>query len=57
MQDKIKENEHIDTMLIKADLRIEELERQKTSVNGEINRLTFEIKNLSDKIESNKKLI
>ena len=56
-QEKINANNKIDELLIKANMRLEELERQKTSVNGEINRLTFEIKNLSDKIESNKKLI
>ena len=56
-QEKISANNKIDELLIKANLRLEELERQKTSVNGEINRLTFENKNLSEKIASNKKLI
>ena len=56
-QEKISANNKIDELLIKANLRLEELERQKTSVNGEINRLTFENKNLSEKITSNKKLI
>jgi len=56
-QEKISANNKIDELLIKANLRLEELERQKTSVNGEINRLTFENKNLLEKITSNKKLI
>ncbi len=56
-QEKISANNKIDELLIKANLRLEELERQKTSVNSEINRLTFENKNLLEKITSNKKLI
>jgi len=57
LQDKIKENEHIDTMLIKADLRIEELERQKTQVNTDITSANYQITTLQDKIKENLKTI
>jgi DNA repair exonuclease SbcCD ATPase subunit len=57
LQDKIKENEHIDTMLIKADLRIEELERQKTQVNSDITSANYQITTLQDKIKENLKTI
>jgi DNA repair exonuclease SbcCD ATPase subunit len=57
MQDKIKENEHIDSMLIKAGLRIDELERQKTQINNEINNTNYQIKTLEEKINNNLKTI
>ena len=53
MLDKIKANEHIDTMLIKANLRIEDLERQKTQKQTEINSNDYTIKTLEEKIKSN----
>jgi DNA repair exonuclease SbcCD ATPase subunit len=57
MQDKIKENEHIDSMLVKAGLRIDELERQKTQINNEINSTNYQIKTLEEKINNNLKTI
>jgi len=57
MQDKIKENEHIDSMLVKAGLRIDELERQKTQTNNEINNTNYQIKTLEEKINNNLKTI
>jgi DNA repair exonuclease SbcCD ATPase subunit len=57
MQDKIKENEHIESMLIKAGLRIDELERQKTQTNNEINNTNYQIKTLEEKINNNLKTI
>ena len=53
MLDKIKANEHIDTMLIKANLRIEDLERQKTQKQIEINSNGYTVKTLEEKIKSN----
>ena len=53
MLDKIKENEHIDGMLIKANLRIEDLERQKTQKQNQINGDEYSIKTLEEKIKTN----
>jgi DNA repair exonuclease SbcCD ATPase subunit len=57
IQSKILENKKIEEMLIKANLRLDELEFEKNKINIEINRLTFENKNLSEKIDNNLKLI
>ena len=57
VQEKIAANNKTDELLIKANLRLEELERLKTSLNNEINKLVFENQTNSEKIESNKKLI
>ena len=53
MLDKIKENEHTDTMLIKANLRLEELERQKTQKQNQINSDEYSIKTTEEKIKTN----
>ena len=57
VQDKIKENDSIDTILIKADLRLEELELKKKGVNASISENKFNIKNLVEKIDNNKNMI
>ena len=57
MLDKIKSNEYIDSMIIKANLRLDELERQKTQINNDINTTTYQIQNLEDKIKQNLKTI
>ncbi len=57
IQEKISDNNKIEEQLIKANIRLEELERQKTSINSDINRLTFENQTLTEKIDNNKKLI
>jgi len=57
VQDKIKSNVKIDEMLIKADLRLEELERLKQGKTKQISTNEFNIKTSQDKIEHNKKLI
>jgi DNA repair exonuclease SbcCD ATPase subunit len=57
VQDKIKENTSIDTILIKADLRLDELELKKKGVNASISENKFNIKNLVEKIDNNKKMI
>jgi DNA repair exonuclease SbcCD ATPase subunit len=53
MLDKIKANEHIDSMLIKANMRLEELERQKTQKQNQINGDEYSIKTLEEKIKTN----
>jgi DNA repair exonuclease SbcCD ATPase subunit len=53
MLDKIKENEHIDSMLIKANLRLEDLDRQKTQKQNQINSDEYSIKTLEEKIKTN----
>ncbi len=53
MLDKIKANEHIDSMLIKANLRLEELDRQKTQKQNQINSDEYSIKTLQEKIKTN----
>jgi len=57
VQDKIKENQHIDTQIIKADLRIESLENDKKSKTLEITNKEYKIKSLDEKIESYSKII
>ena len=57
IQDKIKENQSIDSMLIKADLRLDELDNQKNKINTLISNNEFTIKSLEEKIENNKKTI
>jgi hypothetical protein len=52
MLDKIKSNEHIDSMIIKANLRLDELERQKTQINNDINTTTNQQQNLEEKTKS-----
>lgn len=57
IQDKISENKKIDEMLIKADLRLEELDYLKKQKNDNILNNNYQIENSDEKIENNKKLI
>ena len=57
LQDKIKENEKIETLLLKAGIRIEELERDKTLKNTSINNNTYQITSLEEKIKNNLSMI
>jgi DNA repair exonuclease SbcCD ATPase subunit len=57
IQDKISENQKIEGQLIKADLRLEELEREKTKINSVISGNKVSITSLEEKIENNKKMI
>jgi len=57
IQEKITANNKIEELLIKANLRLEELEREKTKVNNGINTLTFQNTTLTEKIDTNKNLI
>ena len=51
--ENIKENEKIEGMLLKAGIRIEELEREKTQKQTLINNNTYQITSLEDKIKNN----
>lgn len=57
IQDKISENIKIESQLIKAGMRLDELDAEKRGVENKINTNNFTIKNSEDKIDSNKKLI
>jgi len=57
IQDKIKQNQQIDSMLIKADLRLDELDSMKRTKNNAITTNEYEIKSKDEKISNNKKLI
>jgi DNA repair exonuclease SbcCD ATPase subunit len=57
IQDKIQSNLKIEEMLIKADLRLDELERLKTQKNKEISTNEFNIKTNEERITNNKGLI
>jgi DNA repair exonuclease SbcCD ATPase subunit len=57
VQDKIKSNLKIDEMLIKADIRIDELELMKKNKNQQISSTEYSIKTTNEKIDYNKKMI
>ena len=57
VQDKIKENQHIDTQIIKADLRIESLEGDKKSKTSEITNKEYQIKSSDERIDNYSKTI
>jgi DNA repair exonuclease SbcCD ATPase subunit len=57
VQDKISSNLKIEEMLIKADIRIGELERVKKDKNQQISSTEYNIKTTEEKIEHNKKMI
>ena len=57
LQDKISTNNKIETQLIKANLRIDELDREKTSVQRIIDSNNYHIQSLKDKIEQNEQMI
>lgn len=55
--DKIKENEKIDSLLIRAGIRIDDLERQKSQKEQEINTSESKITNFNEKIKNNLNMI
>ena len=55
--DKIKENEKIESMLLKADMRIDELGRTKTQKQNDITNNSYQITSLGEKIKTNLNLI
>lgn len=56
-QEKIQANNKIDEMLIKADIRLNELEIEKDGINKKMTGYQFEIDSLNEKIVNNEKLI
>ena len=57
LQDKISTNNKIETQLIKANLRLDELDREKTSVQRILDSNNYQIQSLKDKIEQNLQMI
>jgi DNA repair exonuclease SbcCD ATPase subunit len=57
LQDKISTNNKIETQLIKANLRLDELNREKSSVQRIIDSNNYQINSLKDKIEQNNQMI
>ncbi len=57
IQDKIQENQKIDSLLIKADVRLDELELQRRTISNSITTNEGLIKSLDEKIEDAKKKI
>jgi DNA repair exonuclease SbcCD ATPase subunit len=57
IQDKIQENQKIDSLLIKADVRLDELELQRRTISNSITTNEGSIKSLDEKIEDSKKKI
>lgn len=57
VQDKITANVKIDEMLIKADLRLDELERLKKEKNQQVSAAEYTIKTTQEKITNNLKMI
>jgi len=57
LQDKINENGKLESLIIKAGIRLDELENEKNNINNSVSNYLFQIKTLNDKILSNKKII
>jgi DNA repair exonuclease SbcCD ATPase subunit len=57
IQDKIQENQKIEAQLIKADVRLDDLENQRRTINTSITTNEGSIKSLEEKIETNQKKI
>ena len=57
LQDKISTNNKIETQLIKANLRLDELDREKTSVQRILDSNNYQIQSLKDKIEQNIQMV
>lgn len=57
VQDKIQGNKKIDEMLLKADMRLEELERTKRAKTNEISTAEYNIKSKNEKIVHNESMI
>lgn len=57
VQDKISENNKIEELIIKAGLKIDELESEKTKLVSQVNNNTFQIQTLKDRIVNNQKII
>jgi DNA repair exonuclease SbcCD ATPase subunit len=53
VQTKIEENKSIETKLIKANLRMDELSQEQSHYKNEISQMRFQIENLNKKIKDN----
>ena len=53
VQDKISENNKLESLIIKANVRLDELESEKNTVTKSINNGIFQIESLKDKIGQN----
>jgi len=54
LQDKINDNEKLETQIIKAGLRLDTLEAEKNGINRTIDNNNFQVNSLKEKIEQNK---
>jgi DNA repair exonuclease SbcCD ATPase subunit len=57
IQDKIQENQKIEAQLIKADVRLDDMENQRRTINSSITTNEGSIKSIEEKIENNQKKI
>ena len=57
MQDVIKSNEQIESQIIKANLRLEELRREEEQIKKDISNSEFQIRQNEEKIQTNIKLV
>jgi DNA repair exonuclease SbcCD ATPase subunit len=57
IQDKIQENQKIDSLLIKADIRLDDLEIQRRTISNSITTSESSIKSFEEKIDLNKNKI
>jgi DNA repair exonuclease SbcCD ATPase subunit len=57
VQDKIVENNKTDGLIIKAGLRLDELDREKTQIIRDVDNFENQIKNLKTKIKENNEII
>jgi DNA repair exonuclease SbcCD ATPase subunit len=53
IQEKILENNKIESLIIKANLRLDELETEKTNITKNINNNNFQVENFKEKIQQN----
>jgi DNA repair exonuclease SbcCD ATPase subunit len=56
-QAKVEENKKIDETLLRADMRLQELQREKDGINLKISTANNKIQNLTEKIETNNRNI
>jgi len=57
LQDKISTNDKIETQLIKAGLKLDELDAEKNNINRKTDSNDYQIKSYNEKIEQNIKII
>jgi len=57
LQDKISTNDKIETQLIKAGLKLDELDAEKNNINRKVDSNDYQIKSYTEKIEQNLKII